>query len=286
MSTPAIAVLPYGLRLGSGLAQVALSELIWPLGSPDHLAGGRIGDLDRDDHLISFPSTDSHFQLRRGTRARVSLILSEPSVIHAKHLALLRLSHRRFFRVLTFNEELLARIPNGVFFPRGTTRVPDWRDLTLEKTKMCSLIASPKRESTGHKLRHAVAKWVQGRDLDVDITGRGHAPIEQKFDGLAPYRFSVVMEDAQEANYFSHKLVDAVLCDTVPIYWGCPNLERFFDVSGIIQCASEADVRQAIERASETVYARHLPGLQAIKPVLEGYCDLERRAAIAVRDSL
>jgi len=286
MSKSAIAVLPYGQRLGPALATLPVSELVWPLGCPDRLMGAVVGDLRADDHLIVFPRTTTHFQLCRGTRAQISLILGEPSVIHAKHLALLRLTYGRFFRVLTFNETLLSRIPNALFFPLGTTWVPEWRDLTVSKIRMCSLIASAKRDSTGHKLRHAVVDWARGTSADIEVMGRGYTAFDSKADGLAPYRYSVVIENVREANYFSEKLVDAVLCNTVPIYWGCPNLDRFIDPAGIIQCQSAEDIQQAIAAMSEADYARRLPQLQAIQPVLGSYCNLEKRAAEAVRTCL
>lgn len=286
MPDPAIAVLPYGLSLGPALAQVPVDDLLWPLGRPGRLDGARVGDLTPDDHLIVFPRTATHFTLRRGTRARVSLILGEPSVIHAKHLALLRLSWRRFWRILTFNEDLLARIPNGIFFPLGTTWVPEWRDLPRDKTGMCSLIASAKRDSQGHKLRHDMVDWVRAQGCDVDVMGRGYTSFQAKAEGLAPYRFSVVIENMRERNYFSEKLVDAVLCNTVPIYWGCPNLERFIDTAGIIQCVSADDLKRAVQEMSIARYETLLPGLKPAQDQLQPYLDLEKRAAQAVRASL
>jgi glycosyl transferase family 10 (putative fucosyltransferase) len=282
MSDPAIAVLPYGLALGAHLADLPVSDLHWPLGCPARLAGASVGALCAQDHLIVYPKTMTHVGLRRGTRAQISIILGEPSEFHTKHLTLLRLSHRRFWRVLSFNETLLSHIPNGIFFPFGTTWVPEWRDLSLNKTKMCSLIASAKRNSRGHKLRHQLVDWSRNTSQDVEVMGRGYTGFERKADGLAPYRYSVVIENVREKNYFSEKLVDAVLCNTVPIYWGCPNLERFMDPSGIIQCQSEAEVRAAIQAMSEVDFTARLPLLQAIQPVFAKYCDLEKRAAEAV----
>lgn len=283
---PAIGFLPYGTSLGSGLARLPVDTVNWPLGCPDRLAGATLGDLSPDDHLICFPRTMHHFALRRGTRARVSLVLGEPSAIHSKHLALLRLTYRRFYRVLAFNEQLLADIPNGIFFPYGTTWVPNWRDLSLEKTRMTSLIASAKRDTTGHKLRHSVVDWAQSGDQDLDVMGRGYTPFEAKSDGLAPYRYSIVIENMREPNYFSEKLLDSVFCSTVPIYWGCPNLDRFVDPDGIIQCASEDDIRNAVQNVSEADFRERLPRLEALKTQLEPFCDLERRAAVAIRESL
>lgn len=286
MHDTAIAFLPYGARLGPGLARMPACDLIWPLGCPERLKPATVGDFCADDHLVMYPNSSCHFRIRRGTRARISLVMGEPSVIHARHLRLLRLTHRRFFRIMAFNETLLSRIPNGVFFPYGTTWVPQWRDLVRIKSRQCSLIASAKRDTEGHRLRHALAGWARSTGQDVDVMGRGYVAFESKADGLAPYRFSVVIENVRERNYFSEKLVDAVLCNTVPIYWGCPNIGDFIDTSGIIQCNCEADLRAAVEAMSVRRHTQLLPGLIRAQAQLEPYLDLERRAVQTVRDAL
>lgn len=286
MSAPAIAVLPYGRRQGRTLATTLLSDLHWPLGQPDRLAQGTVGDMEADDHLIIFPKTSSHFDRRQGVRANVSIMVVEPTIIHAKHLRLLRLTHRRFFRVLSFNRAFLSRIPNGLFLPYGTSWVPDWRDLRIEKSAMCSLIASAKRDSEGHKLRHRIVEHIRGRGVDVDVMGGGYAPFERKSDGLAPYRYSVVIENVREPDYFSEKLIDALLCLTVPIYWGCPNIGEYFDTSGMMICQSPEEIEAALVKMSEADYAGRLPALEALREVADGYTELEQRAAEAVRASL
>ena len=286
MSDAAIAILPYGMGLGPKLSGVSVDDLIWPLGCPDRLDGKTVGDLLPTDHLIVYPKTSTHYRLRRGTRAQISLVMGEPSVIHAKHLKLLRYTWRRFFRVLTFHDSLLGHIPNAQFFAFGTTWVPNWKELPLNKTAMCSLIASAKRDSAGHKLRHAIVDWVRETDQDVEIMGRGYTPFEEKSDGLAPYRYSVVIENVQEENYFSEKLLDAVFCNTVPIYWGCPNIEQFVDPTGMIRCNSEAEVKAAVAAMSAEDFESRLPELKRMQAELEPYADLERRAALAIQDAL
>ena len=233
-----------------------------------------------------YPNSTVHLRLRRGTRARISLMMGEPSAIHGKHDRMLRYTWRRFFRVLTFHDDLLQGIPNAVFLPYGVTMVPDWRDLDVEKTKSCSLIASAKRDLPGHQLRHSVIDWVRETGADVDIMGRGYTPFDHKSDGLTPYRYSVVIENVRERNYFSEKLTDAILCSTVPIYWGCPNISDFFDTSGMILCESEADIQRAIQSASAEGYAARLPHLQAIQSQAAEFGDFERRAVAAIRSEL
>jgi len=283
MTEPAIAILPYGHRLGPKLADLPLAELSWPLGCPDRLNGKMVGDLERTDHLIMYPNTMAHLCLRRGTRARISLMMGEPSAIHSKHDRLLRYSWRRFFRVFTFHDVLLDGIPNAVFLPYGSTLVSDWHDLPLDKTRPCSLIASAKRDLLGHQLRHDMIDWIRATNQPVDIMGRGYMPFDQKADGLAPYRYSVVIENVRERNYFSEKLIDSILCATVPIYWGCPNIGDFMDTTGMILCESAADIQRAIADMSEENYKSHLPQLQAIQSRAAELGDFEGRAAEALR---
>jgi glycosyl transferase family 10 (putative fucosyltransferase) len=286
MTGPAIGFVPHELKLGPRFGSVPLSELIWPLGCPERLIGRKVRNLSPTDHIILFPRTATHFTVLRGTRAQVSLVLGEPAVIHAKHHALLRVTYRRFYKILTFNSDLLRRLPNAILFPYGTTWVPEWRDLPMSKTGMCSLIASEKRDSTGHKMRHSIVDWVRATGQDVEIMGRGYTPFERKSDGLAPYRYSVVIENVQEKNYFSEKLIDSILCNTVPIYWGCPNLSEFIATDGLILCNTREDLQLAIENMSAADFESRLPNIQALQPQVQQYCDIQVRAAKVIRDSL
>ncbi len=286
MSDPAIAVLPYGGRLGRKLAARSLDDLIWPIGRPERLASGTVACLAPKDHLIVFPKTAMHYQPSFGIRAQVSMMLVEPPGIHGRHLRWLRLTWRRFFRVFTYSDALLAAIPNGIFLPYGTTWVPTWETLDVTKTANCSLIASAKRDQPGHALRHDIVRQVQNEGLEVHILGRGYAPFSTKSDGLAPYRFSVVIENARERHYFTEKLVDAILCETVPIYWGCPNIGDHIDTGGMILCSDAAQIMEAIRSATSAKYDALLPALKAAKTQAARFADLEKRAALALRDSL
>ena len=286
MSEPAIAILPYGGKLDRRLTSRPLSELHWPLGCPARLSGGVVGDLGPDDHLIVFAKREMHFQLNWHCRARVSLMIIEPKIMSAAHHLLLRLTYRRFFRVFSYDQGLLARLPNGVFLPFGSTWVPGWQDLDIQKTEDLSLIASAKRDHPGHKLRHQVVEYLQREGVPAKVLGRGYEPFEAKSDGLAPFRYSVVIENVQESNYFTEKLIDAILCETVPIYWGCSNIEEYFEPEAMIICKDRADLEAAIRSVSAEDYERRLPALRRQKDAAAHFGDLLGRAAKALRDSL
>lgn len=283
-ASDAIAVMPYHVRPGLRPGRVRLDALIWPRGRPARLTGAdkTLRDLGRDDHLVVHTSSLLYRRPWLGTRAKVSVMVLEPEAIHGDHMAVLRRQYGRFHKVLCSNADLLESIPNGVLFPLGCTWVGDWKALDLTKTRACSLIASAKRSQEGHALRHAMADFARAEELDVDVMGGGYRPFEHKADGLAPYRFSLVIENVREVNYFTEKLIDAVLCKCVPIYWGCPNIAEFIDPAGMILCESEAEMKAAVQDLSQGRYDALLPKLKAAIPQAAVYAEFEERAVRAV----
>ena len=273
-----VAMLPYGVKPGYSLARMPLDRLVWPLGAPAGLAG-EVGDLDADDHLFFAPGTAALLGPRPGLRCKASLVLAEPRAYHGRYYRLARLLHRRFHRVVTYDETLLRVLPNALRVYFGTTWVPDFAEIDLTKTEAVSLVASGKRKLEGHKLRHAVVRACETAHADVAIMGRGYEPFERKSDGLARFRYSVVIENSRERNYFTEKLIDAIVCDTIPIYWGCPNIGDFFDPRGMIVCESEAEIMAAIAAAGPAGYAALLPHCRENRIVAPRFFDYERRIA-------
>lgn len=49
-----------------------------------------------------------------------------------------------------------------------------------------------------------------------------------KFKGLIDYKYSLCIENCSRENYFSEKITDAILCWTIPIYYGCTNIAKYF----------------------------------------------------------
>lgn len=283
---PAIAIVPYGMRPDRDFAARALSTLDWPLGLPDRLVGGSVGDLAVNDHLVFYPSSSLWLIRLKAIKAQISLMIVEPTAIHRRHMRMARLLHRKFAFVITCNPNLLGAIPNGVFLAYGTSWVPEWEDLALSKTENTSLIASNKQDLAGHKLRHKVAHWAQTHAPHVKLLGRAFEPFEKKADGLAPFRYSIVIENVREPSYFTEKLIDALLCKTVPIYWGSPDIGRFFDINGMIICEGFGDIKEALAKCSDSDYAARLKPLLDNQARAAKYVNLHRRAAESIAERL
>lgn len=242
---PVVAIAPYGLRPGPDLGATPLADCEMPLGCPPGLAGGVLADLGPEDHAVFHPKSGFYALRRPRLTAKMSLVIAEPYAVHGWHFHLLRLYHRRFFRILTRREAFVAAIPNAVFFNHvfaWATDVPDG----IAKTRPASIIASDRDKLEGHRLRHRIVAAIRAEGLDVDVLGRGYQPFEDKWDGLAPYRYSVVIENSRERHYYTEKLIDAFLCRTIPIYWGAPNVSETFDTGGMILCETEAALVAAL----------------------------------------
>ena len=278
----AVALLPYGVKLGAMPGSYPLDALGWPLGQPARLLGKVLHDLLPIDHLIIYPRGVEHIRPSFGTDAKVSIMVVEPRAAHGRHMNLLRWSYRRFHRVLAADQNLLQSIPNGIFLPFGTTWVDNLTALDVSKSGNISLIASAKNDLLGHKLRHEIVDWARQNQVQVDVMGGGYSPFEKKSEGLAAYQFSVIIENVREANYFTEKLLDAVLCETVPIYWGCPNIDQFLATEGMILCNSKSEIQEAMLSATQRLFEEKLPALRNIKEQAVFWANLESRAAQAV----
>ena len=62
--------------------------------------------------------------------------------------------------------------------------------------------------------------------------GRGDMEIKDKEEGLADYMFSVAIENMD--NWWTEKILDCFLCGTIPIFYGTPNIGKWFNTDGII----------------------------------------------------
>lgn len=107
------------------------------------------------------------------------------------------------------------------------------------KQNIMSIIISNKQSAPGHKYRHHMVKAILNTKLPIDIYGNGcilyqnmgDSRIKGKFDHYEPYlsySFHITIENFQTNRYFSEKIINPLLCSTIPIYLGCNHIEEYF----------------------------------------------------------
>ena len=154
---------------------------------------------------------------------------------------------------LTHDPELLKKYPDKTkYYVIGGCWIKDNNYGLYDKSKNISMIYSDKKQIEGHKLRHEVANNFNDK---IDLYGRGTSkPILQKEDALIDYRYSVTIENTKQENYITEKLIDSLVVGTIPIYWGCPNLAKFFNMDGIITFNNIDELKNIIPQLNKELY--------------------------------
>jgi len=173
-----------------------------------------------------------------------------------------------FDAVLTNDKALLARGLPFRFFPYGGSFIhtSDWG--THAKPELCSMIVGAKRSAPGHLLRHAFAE-MHGKIDGLRNGGRVElwgepfgGKFKSKMDALSPYCYSIVVENDKRDFWFTEKLLDCFAVGTVPIYWGCPSILKYFPHKlGIIQFETIKDLGRILDRISKKDYCSRLPAV-------------------------
>ncbi len=117
-----------------------------------------------------------------------------------------------------------------LYYPlAGTWIYPDDQQI-YPKSKNASIIVSEKRSTEGHKLRHDIVSRFAEK-YKVDVYGRGYNKIDSKLEALRDYRYSIVVENERSEGWFTEKVVDCIVCGTIPVYWGDPTIGiRFMNI--------------------------------------------------------
>ncbi len=157
-----------------------------------------------------------------------------------------------------------------------------------EKTQMMSTITSNLKYLPMHIKRRALidrlARDYAGR---IDMFGRPHRYVEYKEDAILPYRFHLCIENCSVADLWTEKVADAILSYAVPVYAGCPNIERYFPGATItIDINNYDSARRTIDAIlldGDAIYRERLPAIVAARQQLIEAFDISALVAAALR---
>jgi GR25 family glycosyltransferase involved in LPS biosynthesis len=109
-----------------------------------------------------------------------------------------------------------------------------------------SSVCSSKYIDKGHIKRIDFMKYIENKadpDVQLHIYGRDNihqfnsynGQINEKEDGIVPYRYYFMCENNSEYNYATEKLWDALLSETLIFYWGCPNVSDYINPLAFVE---------------------------------------------------
>jgi hypothetical protein len=159
-------------------------------------------------------------------------------------------NYEKFEKIFTYNKELLEISEKFDFLPIGGCWINEHEQKIYDKNKLVCTINSSKKITEGHRFRHEVISHIEG----VDLFGNGYNFIENKIDVLKDYMFCIVIENQKMDYLFTEKIIDCFITGTIPIYWGCPSINQFFNKEGFFTFDTIDELKEILSEINEELY--------------------------------
>lgn len=124
----------------------------------------------------------------------------------------------------------------------------------------------------GHRKRYAFYQYLASRRwADLEVYGRGIRPLPDKREALSAARYAIAIENSCGPDYWTEKVADCWLAETLPFYFGCVNLEKYFPAESFVRIdlndfAQAADAIRAVVDTGE--YAKRLPAIREARDLV------------------
>lgn len=175
------------------------------------------------------------------------LVLVEPNEYFGLHDRAIQ-NKEVFQAILTWNDKVLNNCDNALFLPFGHTWFkPEQYEKEHSKKFEIAHLCGTLLKSYGHQMRHEIL----ARENEFKVPTNFHKTIGDrnniddarigKETVFGNSMFGTVIENFSHRGYFSEKILDCFLMKTIPIYWGCSNIDDFFDSEGIIKFENPDD---------------------------------------------
>jgi hypothetical protein len=239
-------------------------------------------DMDYDRQVEVYIDTIT-FEPKKPGSIRI-IVLEEP--LDDLNLKSYVTSYKHLYdHVFTFREEILTTNEKAVFFRCAEVWSKGYCPTLADKRFAVSTVVGGKYDArmTGYALRHQVwreqdritipkefylsdsFKWKEA-DYEANADRVLYGSKDKMFDCM----FHIAIENTSIKNYYSEKLLDCFESMTVPIYYGCINLEKYFNPSGVIQVKNIEEIISACNSLTPEKYLDMLPYMEDNKKRIEG----------------
>ena len=173
----------------------------------------------------------------------------------------------QFYRgaLLTWHPQL-ARFPQTIRWPFGTTWVT-WDSSPATKKFGIGGMFSAKSDPRMHG--YQIRRKIEALQNSISLPGTVFNPTgrwkEQTFGARQPskvpsleWMFHFAVENCAEAGYFTEKIMDCFMTYSAPVYYGDPEISKFFDMGGII-VLDENHIAEQVNALTPEKYQAMLP---------------------------
>lgn len=146
-------------------------------------------------------------------------------------------------------------------------------NFTEKKTKNISSSVTGLKENIGgtclYPQRYSIHEMVSNINFIDCYSGGNSSP--KRHDSLVQYKFNLAIENEYQDNWVTEKFYDSILTETIPIYYGCKNIEKIYPEDGYILIKDLNNLQEIkellyhINKNSDEIYNQKITGLRQIK---------------------
>ena len=168
----------------------------------------------------------------------------------------------KFDAILTYDEEILEKCNNAYLLEFGTAWVSDFNLNTPKKFEISHLTGF-KEITNGHILRKKVHYKQNRIKTKKNFYISKYGGVENTFENniladsknpLFESQYHICIENSKQKNFFTEKLIDCLITKTIPIFWGCDNIHKYFDTRGFFIVNSLDEIVNVCNSLTEDTY--------------------------------
>lgn len=228
---------------------------------------GQKFDFDVDTPTEIFIDQIPRYKKPEGTR-RIYIAL-EPNVVSG-----LTSTIKKFYKaweidkVLTYDEDILLDCPVAELFEFGTSWEQPIENSKTDKKFCVSTVCGRKGITENRLIRERLYLRQQEILIPKDFYVSGNEGMEgEKILGdsklpLLESMFHICIENISQKNWFTEKLIDPIVRKSIPIYIGCPNIDSYFNMDGIIVANNEDEIIKICNALNEKDYYNRIDAVE------------------------
>jgi len=213
----------------------------------------------------------------------------EPEVILPVQNYLIN-NYKKYKYIITYNSELLEKCPNAKLMLYGTTWISLNQSINLPNKKyLLTTLVGNKIWTESQKFRHVLYNlqefisipkiFYRSENVLNILKDYGNNPIlpdNNKYNMLKESQFHLTIENCSVKNYFSEKLCDALMTKNIPIYYGCTNIDQYFDTTGwiILESTDPSEFLVKIKNINDKYYDKYIDIVNKNFEKVKEYIDL------------
>lgn len=203
-------------------------------------------------------------------------------------------NYNQFDAIITHYQDILDKCPNSHLLVRGTTWIKNYN--FPKKEFSVSNLAGDKTFCEGHVLRQKIhykqnrinipKNFFVGRFPGSPDLFDGNKILVAEKNPLYTSQFNLSIENKKQENWFTEKIIDCFVTKTIPIYYGCPNIEKWFDIRGIFIVNDLGEMINCCNSLNENTYYEKKEYIDKNFELAQKYTTIDDRLELVIKNIL